>query len=218
MCRIDNCGGKHSWLLHKGNNKQNETRVKALDTATLPASVGCGSIGCSPTLRIALPILPVIVRAEFGCPEVRTYAFLDTGSTGTFCTQSLVDKLGVQGHDEVLFLTTLEAVDSRTIVKAVSLVVSDTNDNTNLQLPAVFAREKLNVNNNMPRISGVKQWAHLRDIEWPEEEVEGKAELLIGQNHPEALIPLQTITGPPPWSRNPVSSYKCTCKTYRSCR
>ena len=49
----------------------------------------------------------------------------------------------------------------------------------------------------MPRISGVKQWAQLRDIEWPEEEVEGKVELLIEQNHPEALIPLQTITGPP---------------------
>ena len=42
VCRIDNCGGKHSWLLHEGNNKQNETRVKALDTATLPTSVGCG--------------------------------------------------------------------------------------------------------------------------------------------------------------------------------
>ena len=49
----------------------------------------------------------------------------------------------MQEHDKVLFLTTLEAVNSRTIVKAVSLVVSDTNDNINLQLLVVFAREKL---------------------------------------------------------------------------
>jgi hypothetical protein len=206
VCRIDDCGGKHSWLLHKGKTKQPETQPKTFESTLRSENVGCGSIGCSSIARVALPILPVIVRAEIGCPGVRTYAFLDVGSTGTFCTHSLVDKLGVRGRDEVLLLTTLEAADSQMEVKAVSMVVSDVNDSRNLQLQVVFATEKLNVNNSMPRIDDVRKWTHLRDIDWPEEEfaMEGKVELLIGQKYPEALIPLKTIRGPPgtPYATN----------------
>jgi hypothetical protein len=156
VCRIDDCGGKHSWLLHKGKTKQPETQLKTFESTLRSENVGCGCIGCSSIARVALPILPVIVRAEIGCPGVRTYAFLDTGSTGTFCTHSLLDKLRVRGRDEVLLLTTLEAADSQMEVKAVSMVVSDVNDRRNLQLQVVFATEKLNVNSSMPRIDDVR--------------------------------------------------------------
>jgi len=59
----------------------------------------------SPT--IALPLVPVRVRADTKSHFIDTYALLDNGSTTTFCTERLVKALNVISKPQVLQLSTL---------------------------------------------------------------------------------------------------------------
>ena len=45
----------------------------------------------------ALPIVPVKVKGRGSSEIITTYALLDNGSTSTWCSESLVKKLGVVG-------------------------------------------------------------------------------------------------------------------------
>ena len=65
---------------------------------------GLTSLGGSVT---ALPIVPVKVRAKGNPSFIETYAFLDNGSNSTFCSLSLLEKLGVSGKKSRLTLTTM---------------------------------------------------------------------------------------------------------------
>jgi len=63
---------------------------------------------------IGLPIVPVKVRARSADPPVLTYAFLDSGSNTTFCSQQLMETLAVDGEQTTLSLTTLGKQNSVT--------------------------------------------------------------------------------------------------------
>ena len=58
--------------------------------------------------RVALPIVAVTVKGEESGTSVNTFALLDSGSTSTFCSDKLLQQLGVHGRKEILNLTTLE--------------------------------------------------------------------------------------------------------------
>ena len=53
------------------------------------------------------PIFTVKARANNDHEVVETYAFLDLGSTASFCTESLLAKLKVTGCDVLLMTTTI---------------------------------------------------------------------------------------------------------------
>jgi hypothetical protein len=46
---------------------------------------------------IGLAVVPVKVRGKGGNKMVKTYAFLDNGSNTTFCTERLINRLGIEG-------------------------------------------------------------------------------------------------------------------------
>lgn len=77
-------------------------------------------------------------------PPVITYAFLDSGSSSTFCTESLMRQLGVSGTRTQISLTTLEKKDSLIesfVVK--DLFISDLGKNVFIDLPALYMRLKI---------------------------------------------------------------------------
>ena len=148
-------------------------------------------------VRVALPILPVIVRAPGSQRHVRTFALLDPGSTSTFCSEDLVKTLGVIGKKGPLSLTTLEKKNSETETLIVNLEVSDMSSESVLELPEVYARPHLPINiNNMGRSEDLNGWEHLRDVEIPQVDAD-KVTLLIGQDVPKALMPIDLRTGKP---------------------
>ena len=55
--------------------------------------------------NVCLNVVPVNVKYED--QEISTYAFLDQGSTSTFCEKSLADKLNVAGTPKVINIQTL---------------------------------------------------------------------------------------------------------------
>nr|XP_033956769.1 carbohydrate sulfotransferase 10 isoform X2 [Pseudochaenichthys georgianus] len=59
--------------------------------------------------RYVLAILPVYIKAKKGSKLVKTYAFVDPGSSATFCTDSLARQLNLQGKGAQLVLTTMSS-------------------------------------------------------------------------------------------------------------
>ena len=143
------CSKKHTKFLHQltpSNSKsssdlesKSETQVKQVafvesghDNFSVSNAVG--------NLRVALPILPVIVRARGTQRFIHTYALLDTGSTSIFCSNELVTMLKLTGEKDVLNLTTLEKANSQTETLVVSLHVLDIEDKNVVDLQVVYAR------------------------------------------------------------------------------
>ena len=95
---------------------------------------------------VNLHLVPVKVWLKrTGAPMI-TYAFLDSGSSSSFCTESLMKQLGVSGTRTKISLTTLEKKDSLLdsfVVK--DLVISDLDENVFIELPLLYTRPEIPV-------------------------------------------------------------------------
>ena len=205
-CSVPGCNAKHTKFLHpldggeSGQDKSVSASTSKPEVLSSFSEVGDGqnysATGAS-HVRVALPILPVIVRAPGSQRHVRTFALLDPGSTSTFCSEDLVKTLGVIGKKGPLSLTTLEKKNSETETLVVNLEVSDMSSENVLELTEVYARPHLPINiNNMGRSEDLNGWEHLRDVEIPKVDAD-KVTLLIGQDVPKALMPIDLRTGKP---------------------
>ena len=92
-----------------------------------------------------LAVVPVKVEAKGGDKTVETYAFLDTGSNTTFCTERLMQQLGLEGKKSRLSLTTLETASALTECSIVNLEILELNEEHMVELPKVFLRPSLRI-------------------------------------------------------------------------
>lgn len=195
-CTVEGCGRKHTKFLHlskKSNNfKVEEPNVQVESQAT---DASCSAIGAG-VCRTALPILPVKVRVPGKRGVVMTYVLLDNGSTSTFCTEQLAKQLGAKGPIEQLSLNTLDSRAKPTETSVVSLEVISIDSGSVLELNNVVTRARLNINDtNVAKQSEIDMWPHLEGIELPNINVD-EIGILIGQDCPEALMPLEVKSGP----------------------
>lgn len=88
------CNQTHPSLLHvkqiesKNEHDKNEKVISA-----------CSQTGAGNSNGF-LPILPVNVKSAKGDKLIQTYAFLDAGSTDSFCYETLMDKLKITGKKQ----------------------------------------------------------------------------------------------------------------------
>ena len=153
-CTVANCGKKHKTILH--TNTANRTRpaeTPAEGTSPREDSTSPREESTSPReeptrvrnamvnlarAKMGMAVVPVKVWPKAASSPVITYAFLDSGSSSSFCTETLMRQLGVNGQRTQICLTTLEKKDSLTdsfIVK--DLVISDLDENISIDLPAL---------------------------------------------------------------------------------
>ena len=145
--------------------------------------------------RIALPIVAVKVREPGGCKSIETYALLDSGSTASFCSDKLFNKLGVKGHRERISVTTLGQAGRAEDTRVTSLEVSDIYETNVVSLPAVYGKETLPIHKeNIATCSDVTSWSHLNGIDIPQVDTD-EVMLLIGQDVPDALIQETVVSG-----------------------
>lgn len=102
FCKVDGCTGKHSTFLHPEDklDKNQEPKVTA----------GCannGYVKITPKTThpkassvTGLAIVPVRVKAAGRSELVETYAFLDSGSNTSFCTEELLKRLNDPGQKQ----------------------------------------------------------------------------------------------------------------------
>ena len=138
-----------------------------------------------------MAVVPVKVWSKTTETPVITYAFLDSGSTSTFCTESLTKQLGVSAIRTQISLTTLEKKNSLIdsfIVK--DLTISDLDENVFIALPALYTRPEIPVSKeDIPTQGDVDQWPHLCGVHLPE--VAAEIGLLIACDVPTVFDPLE---------------------------
>ena len=90
----------------------------------------------------ALSIVPVKVKGRGKCGIIETYALLDNCSMATFCTEQLLEDLGVHGNKCELSLATAENENTKSESMVASFEVMDLEDNVMVEMPTVFSRKK----------------------------------------------------------------------------
>lgn len=112
-CKV--CNQKHPSVLHSfinlelfemNVNTNHEQYIEPTINNTIVSAQTCGHIGAGSGSGI-LPILPVQVKSAMGNKIVQTYAFLDTASTSTLCSESLMRKLHLNGRKTKISLLTV---------------------------------------------------------------------------------------------------------------
>ena len=203
-CKIPTCRTKHSTFLHPkspdrnvGNSPSNEGPINEgsrratgnnnnsahnayVNGASQSALTGAGV----PT--IGLPFVPIKVRARSADPPVLAYAFLDSGSNTTFCSQQLMEILTVGSEQTILSLTTLGKQDSVTECRFFKLEVFDLNEQNFVELPTVFSTPQLPVSkNSIPQQEDVSKCPYPKGVQLPK--IDAPIGLLIGNDVPKAL-------------------------------
>ena len=201
-CSVEGCGRKHTKFLHQikktpsrtpntqaEDPPQNQAGQSPSDGAsngyadTRSNAIGAGG-------RSVLPIVPVRLQSD-GKNFIETYALLDSGSTHSFCTEALARQLGAKRRSHQLRLTTLDKKDDHIDTTMVGLVVDSGPSTDRIYLPHVCTRKRLNIQTaHMAYMEDIINLPHLRGIDIP---IAGEHEvgLLIGQDTPRALIPLE---------------------------
>ena len=171
VCKINNCGEKHSSSLHVYPNVQ------------LPSLTS--SVRSNDNPDVYMPTVPVVIDGTF-----HTCALLDTGSSTTFCSKRLVDELKLQGAKMSYKLQTLHG-SKDCFSEAVDFQVSSKDGTECLYLKNVFVVDDIPVENSS--ISDLSRYPHLKDLAFSQE---SQVDVLIGQDNSAALVPLEVRSGP----------------------
>ena len=216
-CKTEDCGRMHATILHDANwsrlreqGRRRREQAASSRSREAPAEEpsATGNVyhaqGREDTPRdasstqgtkIALPLVPVRVYSPESKRSHTTYALLDTGLNVTLCHERLLRTLGIQGRAETMSLTTLDKKRNRTPTRVVSLEVADPDGEGKLHLGQVYTRDSLPIDpRNRVTTNEAARWSHLKGLPLhhaPADEVM----LLIGQDYPDALVPLAAVPG-----------------------
>lgn len=156
----------------------------------------CGKTGAGEE-ECVLAVVPVKLKSKKSERYVETYAFIDPGSTATFCTEDIQRKLNLKGKSTQFLLDTMaqDNSDSHKLMKSVvlsDLEVCGLEENTYIELPKVFTHSHIPVKkDNIPQQEDIAQWQYLKDVHLPH--ITAKVGMLIGANIPKAIEPWQVI-------------------------
>lgn len=100
-CKV--CYQKHPTVLLEERKEDDGSKEKSVSGTAVST---CGHTGAGGSNGI-LSILPVNVKCTKGNKVIQTYAFLDPGSTDTFCSESLKEKLNLKGKRRNIHIRTM---------------------------------------------------------------------------------------------------------------
>ena len=131
-----------------------------------------------------MPVVQVTVNGR-----VKALALLDSGSSSSFCSKFLADKLGLSGPVNTYLLHTLNmTVSQRSKVVKLSLK-SDSGESLDMS--------QVNVIDKIPtHLTEIDHSLnHLKDLALPTYTENQHVDIVIGQDHAEALLPLDVRRG-----------------------
>lgn len=117
VCTVPQCGQKHTRFIHiedQTAKRQPQSSVTTYRAEAITANLA----SCS---EVCLPLVKVMVN-----DRMKTNALLDSGSTSSFCTQRLVNALGLHGSEVLYKLNTLsDTVDKQSQIVNLMLMSVD---------------------------------------------------------------------------------------------
>jgi hypothetical protein len=173
ICSVPNCGMKHNKFIHID---QSSSSSQLQDSSQLNVH--------SCPVDVVVPIVKVDVNNA-----IVTNALLDNASTASFCSERLFKALNLKG---TVVNYTLNTMSSRQECKqglVVNFHLKSCNDEQVMYMSNVYVVPEIPVNAPKLTLGG---YPHLADLSI---DVHGPVDILIGQSHAEALIPLETRRG-----------------------
>lgn len=191
----DVCSRSHPEILHieqKDKEKKSEHREQNEKSAGSNAVLSpqtCVHIGAGDETCI-FSIVPVQVKRHKGGTLLQTYAFLDHGSSSTFCAESLMRRLNITGRKTSV--RTMNQVKPATSHHISGLEISSLDKDNFMQLSDVFTHKTMPVSqHNIPRQEDLTQWPYLKTIKI--HEIESDIDLLTGTNASKVLEPWEVV-------------------------
>ena len=198
-CKL--CKGRHPTVMHDDRvpQKQMSAQIKSPDSEKSESSGAVDVVAGASQAHggAGMSIIPVRVRVGGG-RAVSTYAFLDNGSSATFCTESLLRELQVYDTESAqLSLCTVDPELTKVDSQIVSgFQVSDLSETEFISLPPVYTLPRIPVtHDDIPKQHDLQAWPHLQDVHLPD--LDADIGLMIGNNAPEAVEPWQILHGQP---------------------
>ena len=141
-----------------------------------------------------LPIVPVKVQLPNSDQPVVTHAFLDNGSITSFVTESLLRKLKVNELPEIdISTTTLTDSNKQERVYILrGLKIMDMSQSDCFTLNPLFSTKGLPVSSDIPKPQDIVMLSDFDEIWLPE--VNADVGLLMGNDNPHALCPIETLS------------------------
>ncbi|RUA07048.1 MAG: hypothetical protein DSY43_00675 [Gammaproteobacteria bacterium] len=144
-----------------------------------------------------LPIVPV--KLQYKDHHIKTYAMLDSCSTGTFITDNIRKQLKAEGNNTKILVGTVNGRALHDTKVITGLKVSDLDDKQVIELPRTFTRDEIPASeSNIPQRELVRNWQHLKKIAdcIPDRLQDSRVGLLIGTNCPKAMEPKDVVPCP----------------------
>ncbi|KAJ8403222.1 hypothetical protein AAFF_G00354390 [Aldrovandia affinis] len=110
-----------------------------------------------------LAIVPVRIKSKRSSREVKTYAFIDTGSSATFCSEALMNQLNMRGRRTEILLRTMDQEKTMQSYMLSDLEVCGLEESDFIELPNVFSQKDIPVKQeNIPLPEDVDRWPYLK--------------------------------------------------------
>ncbi|KAK0141948.1 hypothetical protein N1851_020381 [Merluccius polli] len=195
----ETCSQTHPTVLHvDATNSKHTAQGQASSstapdgpTGSRPSAATCGHTRAGRD-RCLLSILPVQVKSAKGDKVIQTYAFLDPGSSATFCSEQLMRKLHLNGKRTQFLLQTMGQERVVPSYSLVGLEVSGINGDVFYELPETLTQRKMPVSpDHIVTTRDLVQWPYLARVDVPR--IEAGVDLLIGSNVPKILEPWEVI-------------------------
>lgn len=195
ICKV--CSQNHPTILHiyqkegaVNTDHQRQSKKPSVSNA-LVSLQSCGQTGAGNSDGV-LSILPVQVKSNKGDTIIQTYAFLDPGSTDTFCSENLMRKLNVDGRKAQISLLTMGPKSSVSSYMLADLEISSLNDKQFYNLPMVYTQKRMPVStHNIIKEEELAKWPYLDGVSIPH--IQADVELLIGTNASKLLEPWEVV-------------------------
>ncbi|KAL9954295.1 hypothetical protein ACROYT_G041814, partial [Oculina patagonica] len=209
----EECGRRHHTLLHgvkrktTASNPQDTQNTQQASSEKPPVAESASSnvinvahsSAAEPAVITNCRIIQVILfHKENPEKEVKVYALLDDASDTTFVTTQVQRKLGIEGVETSLDLSTMLGRERITVKRIDGLVVQRLDKRTEVELPKAYARQSIpSRRDQIPRPETVNSWPHLKKIQdkIPPYDENVEIGLLIGCNCPKAIKPTEVIRG-----------------------
>ncbi len=192
-CKV--CSQIHPSVLHIDKGDRGDTGTKP-SKETVAGNITtshktCGHTGAGDD-RCLLSILPVQVKSIKGDCIINTYAFLDPGSTATFCSEQLMQRLNLTGRRTNFLLQTMGQERVVSAYSVSGLEISGLETNHFYKLPEILTQKEMPVStNNIVTEGDLAKWPYLSKVKIPS--LSANVDLLIGSNAPKMLEPWEVI-------------------------
>ena len=181
QCEVEGCTGTlHHTLLHKQKVKPATSEESNENTNTVCSTVSSNSLSA-----VFLNVVPVSVT--YNQKRVCTYAFLDQGSTATFCEKSLSTLLEVDGTPKQVTVQTLTTPKTLDTISFSLEIQSLEEASDSILLREVIVVDEIPVKPNpIPDSRFLRKHHGRSDVTLPRID-NGTVQLLIGANVPAAF-------------------------------